>query len=82
MKIQELEELATKGQLTVNKHHYRTYIRFKPWPSKETTTYTVYAYQARTPDMDESSFYRIRKQDYIKLDKIIKQQAYGQSKMD
>ena len=67
MKYLDLEQLANEGRLFVRKSIRYTNKRFKPYPSKELTSYTVYYYNARTKEMPEGQFYKILAKDYKKL---------------
>jgi hypothetical protein len=67
MRYEKLEVWAKEGKLSVCKVLYRTYTRFKKYPSNDIIKYRVYVYQAIVDGMEENSFYRIRKPDYEKL---------------
>lgn len=78
MKYQELKELAEQGKLKVERTLSREQVRKHYTWNKDYTEYTskevpykVYSYEARTLDMDEHTFYRIRKAGYLELSKII-----------
>ena len=80
MKYQELKELAEQGRLKVERTLYREHTRTRYTWNKDYTEctskpvkYKIYTYSARTPDMKDCEFYRIRKAHYLELSKIIQE---------
>ena len=79
MKLDNLIEIAKKGQLTLQKREMGQRTRLKwLWDAKgehitgsKQVPYTKYSYNARCEWQAENEFYRITKKDYAILQKIV-----------
>lgn len=88
MKIDELENLMREGKLAINKRKLNIQYRDKGWRGQkwdDTTNgswdttqipYQMYQYEAHIKGDNENLFYKLRKRDYEKFNKIIPEIYY------